>query len=474
VNLNPHEQIIQNPSESRLINATKVSGRMANGLAIGVFNAVTQSAEATIKDTITGAERLMQTAPNTNYNILVLDQNLKNNSDIALINTNVTRFGADYNADVGGVVYNLNNKANSYNLSGYAFMSNLSFPDKTNINGYTYEINAGKTSGNFTGSIVEDFASPNYNPNDLGFLNSPNYFDHNFNLQYSNYKPKKWFTFWNIWSYVYYSRRFSPSAFQTMDAAIGGNARFKNNWFINFNTHLSPGGRDFYAPEISGMYYNTPASYRFNVSINTNQSKRLSGGFFIQVRPVNNGQNSLTNIDELFYHVRVNDHFSFGEDITYNPEQHTYGFYTIDNSNTSVFSLYNRNTIDNTFNFKYTFNNVMGLTLRLRHYWSKRNNSSFYNLKADGSLVRRPTNDYTLANDENFNIVNTDMVYTWVFSPGSELSIAYKNSGLSDNNQAREDYLYNFNSTFKNPLNNNFSVKILYYIDYQSLRKKKS
>jgi hypothetical protein len=473
VPLNAHEEVVKNPSETRLLNATKVSGRMANGLAIGIFNAVTQSAEATIQDTLTGMQRLAPTAPTTNYNILVLDQNLKNNSDIALINTNVTRFGADHNADVGGVVFNLNNKANSYGLTGYAFMSDLSYPDKTDIAGYSYEVSAGKNSGNFTASVVQDFASPNYNPNDLGFLNNPNYLDHTLNLQYANYKPSKYFTFWNIWSYVYYSRRFAPSAFQTMDAALGGNVRFKSLWFINFNTHWQPGGRDYYAPEIAGLYYNTPSSYRFNVSLNTNQAKRLSGGFFVQVRPVNNGQSSFTNTDEVFYNLRISDHFSFGEDITYNPEQHSFGFYTIDNNNASVFSLYNRNTVENIFNLKYTFSNVMGLTLRLRHYWSKRNNSSFYNLQSDGSLISRPTADYSAANDENFNIINTDMIYTWVFSPGSELSIAYKNSGLSDNNLAQRDYFYNLNNTFKNPLNNNFSIKILYYIDYQGLRKKK-
>lgn len=472
VELNPHEQVIKNPSETRLLNATKVSGRLANGLGIGIFNAVTQNSEAVIQDTVTGNKRSVQTEPTTNYNILVLDQNLKNNSSVTLINTNVTRFGHDYNADVGGFVFNLQNKKNSYALTGYGFMSDLSFPDKTDVTGYTYEVGINKNLGSFTWSLIEDYASPNYKPNDLGFLNNPNYFDHTVNLQYANYKPKKYFTFWDVWSYVYYSRRYEPSAFQTMDAALGGNARFKNFWSINVNTHLSPGGRDYYAPEIAGMFYKTSASYRFNVSVNTDQSKRLSGGFFVQYRPVNNGQSSFTNVNELFYKLRINDKFSFGEDVTYSPEYHSYGFYTVDSGNNSIFSLYDRNTVENIFNLKYTFNNKMGLTLRLRHYWSKRNNQMFQMLQSDGSLKALNTTTYTATNDENFNTLNTDMIYVWEFSPGSQLSIAYKNSALSDNNQAHEDYFYNANKTFNNPLNNNFSIKILYYIDYQNLIKK--
>jgi hypothetical protein len=473
VPLNAHEEIVKNPSETRLLNATKVSGRMSNGLAIGVFNAVTQSEGATVQDTITGAERMVQTAPTTNYNILVLDQNLKNNSDIALINTNVTRFGEDHNADVGGFVFNLNNKKNSYGVTGYAFMSNLIFPDKSDITGYSYEVSASKNLGNFTWNVVEDFASANYNPNDLGFLNNPNYFDHAIYLQYTSYKATKHFTLRSIWSNIYYSRRYQPSEFQTADYALGANARLKNLWNIQSNIHWMPSGHDFYSPQISGMQYNSPGEERFNVSFNTNRAKRLSGGGFLQLRGVRNGQGGFTNTSEVFYNVRVNDHFGFSEDVTYSPEHHSIGFYTVDGSNTSVYSLYDRNTVENIFSVKYTFNNVMGVNLRIRHYWSKRNNSKFYNLKTDGSLTDRLTPDFGPANDENFNLVNTDMIYTWVFSPGSELSIAYKNSGFSDDNRANRDYTDNLNYAFKNPLNNNFSIKVLYYIDYQNLKKKK-
>ena len=474
ISLNTNEQIVKNPTETRLLNATKVSGRMANGLAIGVFNAVTQSADATVRDTITGQTRLVQTAPLTNYNIIVLDQNLKNNSDVALINTNVNRFGHNYNADVGGLVYNLNNKKNSYSLTGYGYLSSLSYPDKTKVNGGAYEVSANKTLGTFTWSVTEDFASPNYNPNDLGFLNNPNYLDHNINTQYAIYKPNKYFNQWNIWTNIYYSRRVVPTAFQTMDAAIGGNVTLKNLWQLGTNEHIQPGGHDFYAPEIAGLFYNTPSSYRFNFYGNTNRAKRLSGGFFVQVVEVNNGRGSYTNTNEVFYTFRINNKFSFGEDVTYNPQRDVYGFLTVDANNISVFSLYNRNTVENIFNLKYTFNNRMGLTLRARHYWSRRANISFYNLQRDGSLVQRIPSEFTAANNEDFNTFNIDMVYLWEFAPGSELSVAYKNSSLTDVYPGQPGYYYNLHNTLTQPQNNNFSIKVQYYIDYQNLKKKKA
>jgi len=83
-----------------------------------VFNAVSAKVYARVKDTESGEERNIQTSPITNYNVSVFDQNLKNNSYITLINTNVTRFSDDYDANVTGVVFELKNKENSYSLSG--------------------------------------------------------------------------------------------------------------------------------------------------------------------------------------------------------------------------------------------------------------------------------------------------------------------------------------------------------------------
>ena len=67
---------------------------------------------------------------------------------------------------------------------------------------------------------------------------------------------------------------------------------------------------------------------------------------------------------------------------------------------------------------------------------------------------------------------NIDMLYVWEISPGSELSFDWKNSSLIDNADARQGYFQNFENTLHVPKNNNFSLKILYYIDYQSLVKK--
>lgn len=61
--LNDNEEVISNPYETSLYNATKFSGRIDKNLGIGIFNAVAAQEVAVIKDTISGEEREILTSP---------------------------------------------------------------------------------------------------------------------------------------------------------------------------------------------------------------------------------------------------------------------------------------------------------------------------------------------------------------------------------------------------------------------------
>jgi hypothetical protein len=67
------------PTETQLVNASKISGRTTSGLGIGFLNAMTLPSKAVIKDTITSDEREVLVQPFTNYNVTVFDKTLPNN-----------------------------------------------------------------------------------------------------------------------------------------------------------------------------------------------------------------------------------------------------------------------------------------------------------------------------------------------------------------------------------------------------------
>ncbi len=85
--------ILKNPSVTRLYNALKFSGRTRNNLGIGIFNAVTQPEHARLRNINTNLDTSINIEPLTNYNVIVLDQALRNRSYISLTNTNVLRNG---------------------------------------------------------------------------------------------------------------------------------------------------------------------------------------------------------------------------------------------------------------------------------------------------------------------------------------------------------------------------------------------
>ena len=145
-----NETVVKNPTETKLINATKVSGRLKGGLGIGFFNAVANSQFATIADD-KGNERTIETSPLTNYNIIVLDQTLKHNSSISFVNTSVWRSGHDYDATVTAGLFDLYDKKNTWNVGGKVAVSNLTnyMPDGSSLTGYSHSAYFGKASGRF-------------------------------------------------------------------------------------------------------------------------------------------------------------------------------------------------------------------------------------------------------------------------------------------------------------------------------------
>ena len=124
--MNGNDRILKNPVESKLINATKISGRTSKGLGVGVLNAVTNNRYASLENMSDLKQREVLIDPLTNYNIIVLDQSLKHNSSITFTNMNVWRSGSEYDANVSAAQFSLYDKKNTWNVSGKLAMSMLS------------------------------------------------------------------------------------------------------------------------------------------------------------------------------------------------------------------------------------------------------------------------------------------------------------------------------------------------------------
>ena len=145
-----------------------------------------------------------------------------------------------------------------------------------------------------------------------------------------------------------------------------------------------------------------------------------------------------------------------------------YAFYD-NNINAPVIGLRQRVTAENTFSIKYNFNNKMGINFRARHYWSKVRYENYQWLQSDGTQTAyTPINQ---SGDANFNTFNVDMTYTWQFALGSFITVNWKDFTYQE--RMEESYFKNLNNTLSSPQSNNVSIKIIWFLDYLNLKKKR-
>lgn len=462
----PGESIAKNPTETKLLNATKISGRTRSGLGIGFFNAIVNPQYATIEQN-GKPTRNIETSPLTNYNILVLDQSLKNNSSISLINTNVTRNGTDYDANVTAGIWDLYNKSRSWGVSGKVGYSQLIgfLPNGKTESGYTHKYLISKRGGRFNLEIFQELADSKYNHNDLGYFTNNNFVSNHLWLGYKWLTPTRLFNQLFLNFNLDYSARFKPWDYQTKNINANFNAKMKNLWTLRYWMTLYAQENDFYEPRQIGKVFKRPSSFEFGGIIATNSAKKYALELnynFLFSKKYHSKQPYISVLNR----YRFNTKLTLSLASTISLYTNNIGFATI-SKDSSIFALRKRTTIENIFTAKYNFNNRMGLSLRARHYWSNVHNRSFFILQQDGELLPTSTN-YSNTN-YNVNYFNVDMVYTWQFAPGSFVNIVWKNAiGSLDKNIA-DNYFKNLGNTLSGPQLNSLSLRIIYFLDYLTL-----
>lgn len=466
-----NEEVTKNPSESQIINATKVSGRTKKGLGIGFFNAMILKSIAKITDTLTGVEREYVTQPFTNYNILVFDQNLKNNSYFSVINTNMYMPDNEYTSNVSALDFRLKNKNQTYTLRGKAALSQIYEKDADAENGYKYDIHFEKTSGNFQFELTNEIADDKFNPNDMGYLSFNNYIRNQLELRYKILKPHWKFVEFGTELNFAHTSQYKPVEYMNFEWEFDTYMTFKNYWNWGFFIGGNPFGiNNFHEPRVEGKVYKEPAGYYTGSHLGSDRRKKVYfNAFYVHWNSFSEYDQNMNRFE--FYPTwRASDKFKIGLGTEFEISQNSLGY--VNDFNDSVyFGKRNRKTYNISLNCEYTFNPKSIITFRARHYWSSAKYDQYYFLNTNGNLTE--FSEFVDNEDINFNAFNIDMVYTWRFAPGSELIAVWKNAIYVDG----EDVIYNYGQNLKNtinaPQNNHFSIKVLYYLDYKYLKRQK-
>jgi hypothetical protein len=471
---NPDWEIIKNPSVTQLYNATKFSGRTKKKLGIGIFNAITAPMHAKLRNKISGKDSTVETEPLANYNILVLDQALKGRSSITFTNTNVIRNSAARDANVSALDFSFFDKSNTYNVRGTARYSKIF--TTAPFDGYNTMLRVAKVSGNWQFNVQGNIESARYNPRDLGFLQAPNEISFNGSFGYYHFKPTQSLLQYNYRINAYYGRMYSPGAYNK--SYVRGTAFwiFKNFWDVTLTAGFFATEHDYFVlgdPHTYRRFVKRPSYGFIDLNGSTDSRKKLFAQYSLLFA---NFFNSAPNKD---YHVvegGVRYRFSnrLTLDLSHRHEGET--DYIINAGREAngepIVAFVDFTDITSVLSGIYNFTPRINLTLRTRHYLSRVKFNRFANVDLKGNSIDRQGSTMY----ENVNVFNLDAFLTWDFRLGSRLIAGYKN-WLGEEEvvvpNGKNNYIRNLSGLFNLRHGNEFTIRFIYFLDYNQLRKKR-
>ncbi|WP_296619642.1 DUF5916 domain-containing protein [Marivirga sp.] len=482
VNLLGSDSLVTKPAEAPLLNASKITGRTKNGLGIGFFNAITNRTYAKVYDKESKELRLEQVDDLTNFNVMVIDQSLKNNSNISLINTNVQRFDGGNNANVIGSDFRLRDKSNTYQIDGFGAYNNIQNLEGFVNDGYKYNISLAKISGKYQYRIGRNVESDTYNPNDMGYIRNPNQISHFASVGYNQFQPTTIFNRYRIRAGANYSELYKPNSYQDFTTWTDLWAQTKSFQSFYLNIRYEPFKTfDYFEPRVKGTKYFKTWNYSSRLRYSSDNRKAFMSSVSVGIwnAPDREQFDYWVNFSPRY---RLNDRFSINYDINYNKQSSSIGFaehFKNDEGDVQqiIFGERDIDVMSNVLGLNYTINNKMGFNFRLRHYWNKVDYFNYFSLTNKGDIEPIAYNGKDLASDTyekhdtNFNVFNIDAVYSWQIAPGSFVNVVWKDAVQEVNNMVDMNYSDNFKNVLSTEHRQNLSIRLIYFLDYTQIKR---
>lgn len=466
----PNKEIIKNPGRIQLYNGIKFSGRTPKKLGIGFFNAIAAPMHAITRDKTTGERVKIQTESLTNYNIIVLDQALKGRSYVTFTNTNVMRSGPNRDANVSGLDFSFYDKGNMFNVKGFGHYSKI-FNTST-YDGYNTSLRLGKVSGKIQFYAQNALKSADFDPTDLGYQQTANLHTNTGSFSYKQLTATKNFLSYEYNVTAFYQRLYKPDKFNTLQLQASGFWYFKNFWDVKLAASYLPDQHDYFVVGSPFDKYARRPQYGFlTLSGSTDSRKRLFVNYNFLVADF------FKNPEKEYYILEGGVRYRFSDKLTLELS-HRYEAETDfiisagrDNLNRPRIAFVDFKDITSILSGIYNFTPRINLTLRMRHYWSNVQVKRMAYLDDDGY----PVSATPSSAEDNVNYFNADAFLTWDFRYGSRLILGFKNWLGEDqyvDATRYKRYVPNLGQTFSLRHGNEATLRFIYFLDYNQLRKK--
>jgi len=517
------------PTETKILSALKLTGKLDNSLSIGVINAVTERTFADLYNYNGSAE----VEPLTNYSVVRALKEFNNSKQgLGFIGTSVFRdtrnseikkavgknsysFGLDgWTAIDEDATYILTGYfAGSYTAGSKEFISKLQKssirylqrPDRsymrfdssfTSLSGYIGRIALNKQKGNFYINSALGFVSPGFDVNDMGYQWRSDLINFHTVLGYRWYDPDGIFRYKSIYGSYFRNQDYDGNLLANA-LYLNADLQFLNYYEISMQTVYEP---ERYSNNLSrgGPILKTPTSRQFSASIYSDSRESIVFDVYYNYNG-NNVKSEYNNVGlDVTWNPRSNINLSIGPFYELNVDKTQWVDNVSDNTATAtynnryVFAELNQKTYGSSIRLNWTFTPALSLQIYLqplvsvgkytsfkqivepRSYktieYGTNNTSISYNKNDEEYTVTpdngNPSQTFTIS-DPNFNIksVRGNIILRWEFLPGSAMFFVWTHQKFNDQNPGDFNFRRDIGTFTKGNADNIFLVKVNYWLN---------
>ncbi len=443
-------QFVDEPQNTTILGAAKLSGKTAGGWSVGVLDAVTARERATVADTTTGTRYRDEVEPPTNYFVGRLKRDFhRGNTHLGLLATAVNRDlgapalsflrtaayagGADlfhrwsnntytFAASLGAsyirgdaVAIRLAQRSSSRYYQRPDASSFSYDPTRTSLTGITGDLYLNKVAGNWNWGIAGSTISPGFEINDLGFQRRVDRISAAAAAGYRWTRPGKVFRQAQVFLKLGPSWNYDGDPIQrAIGAYVFG--QFRNFWSFDLNLNYTATALDDRLTR-GGPLAQKPAGWYVDGEVFTDDRKGVSGYVFSSYTTNEAGGWSLEVFPALSFRPSSAMSLSLGPEYSAGRDAAQYVQVVSDVTASAtlgaryVFAQLLEHSLDVTLRVNATFSPVLSFQLFAQPFTFVGDYAGFKELQArktfafntygrdTGSTISRSGNDYTVDPD---------------------------------------------------------------------------
>jgi len=458
--------VLNQPRFATILGAAKISGKTADGLSLGILEAVTKEERATLVD-MAGTRTEQVVEPISNYSLVRLRQDLYANSNVGAIVTSANKEGK-LPAFTGGVDWNLKFLDNTYRIQGFLAGSHTTsgndqriiIPPGKRISGSAGKVEFAKDAGkNWLASLEFDYTSKEFNINDMGYFRRPNDRGTVATLTYKDYVPTDWYRSWIVNAVYHYRENFDRAElFNSVQSS--GNLTFRNYWQVGYTIQKNWGLYDDRETRGNGLY-NKPPQQSLLLLVASDPRESIVGKLFYTL-----GNDARTmRFSSVFAEIELKpaSNITFEFSVTQSRTSAEWAWVTNFGTtpDTTIFAERSTEAWDLTLRSTLVFTRDLTLQVYLQHFNAKGKFENFGRMTSPDGFV-----PYTPFAVPDFNSLsfNSNVVLRWEYLPGSTLYLVWSQARSGNDGTFATPFGESFSRTFALPGENVFLLKISYWL----------